>query len=103
MAWATELVKKGRFSSVRFVYLTVGHTKFDPDKLFSKIAHTFYKLDVFSIEMLHAIAVQHSTSLPDYYDNGRILEKRYSAIPRAKKWFMMEVTSLFAMKTMKYF
>ena len=26
VAWATELVKKGHFSSVRFMYMTVGHT-----------------------------------------------------------------------------
>jgi len=34
VVWATELVKKGRFSSVRFIYTTVGHTKFDPDNCF---------------------------------------------------------------------
>ena len=37
---------------VRFIYLTVGHTKFAPERLFSSIAKTFYNSDVYCIEML---------------------------------------------------
>ena len=56
------MVKRGRFDSVRFFYMVVGHTKFQPDRLFASIAKTFYKRDVFCIEMLDAIAKQYSTS-----------------------------------------
>ena len=34
-AWACELVRSGRFDSIRFFYMTVGHTKFKPDRLFA--------------------------------------------------------------------
>ena len=43
VAWGIELVLCGRFDEVRFIYLTVGHTKFAPDRLFLSIAKTFYK------------------------------------------------------------
>ena len=62
LAWASELVQQGRFESVRFFYMVVGHTKFQPDRLFAAIAKTFYKRDVFCIEMLHAIAKLYATS-----------------------------------------
>ena len=61
LAWADQVVNQGRFKSIRFVYLVVGHTKFEPDRLFSSIARTFYMRDVFCIEMLQAIAVLYST------------------------------------------
>ena len=62
VAWAVEMVESGRFDSIRFIYLTVGHTKFAPDQLFSSIANTFYNSDVFCIEMLHSIVQQYATS-----------------------------------------
>lgn len=69
LAWANELVDQGRFESVRFFYLEVGHTKFEPDRLFASIAKTFYKRDVFCIEMLQAIAELYSTS---YVCSGQV-------------------------------
>ena len=62
VAWGIELVLSGRFDEVRFMYLTVGHTKFAPDKLFSSIAKTFYNSDVFCIEMLNQISESYATS-----------------------------------------
>jgi hypothetical protein len=85
VAWAVELVEKNRFDSVRFFYMTVGHTKFAPDKLFSCIAKTFYNSDVYCIEMLDHIAQQHATSL---VFTSRLmlhwkaaLELKYPAVP----------------------
>ena len=73
LGWANELVEKGRFiNSVHFFYLVVGHTKFQPDRLFASIAQTFYTRDVFCIEMLHAIAQQHSTSY--VFKSGQIMQ-----------------------------
>ena len=84
VAWAHELVEKKRFDTVRFIYLTVGHTKFAPDKLFSSIAKTFYNSNVFCIEMLDHIVQQYATS---YVFTSRLmqhwktaLEQKYSAI-----------------------
>ena len=61
LAWADQLVNQGRFKRIRFIYLVVGHTKFEPDRLFSSIARTFYVRDVFCIEMLQAIALLYSS------------------------------------------
>ena len=53
---------QGQFESVRFIYLVVRHTKFEPDRLFASIARTFYKRDVFCIEMLQVTSELYSTS-----------------------------------------
>ena len=85
VAWTVELVEKKMFDSVRFIYLTVGHTKFAPDHLFSSIAKTFYNSDVFCIEMLHSIAQKYATSLVftsrlmQHWKTA--LEQKYTAIP----------------------
>ena len=62
VAWAFEMVQQKKFDTVRFIYLTVGHTKFSPDRLFSSIAKTFYNSDVFCIEMLDRIVQQYATT-----------------------------------------
>ena len=84
LAWATEVVKSGRFDSIRFFYMEVGHTKFKPDKLFASIAKTFYDRDVFCIEMLQAIAelysVTHTFSSSDIFQWRSCLEAKYSAV-----------------------
>ena len=50
VAWAYEVVTSGRFESVRFIYnMTVGHTKFKPDRLFASIAKYCYERDVFFV------------------------------------------------------
>eukprot|EP00475_Leptophrys_vorax_P023095 TRINITY_DN3148_c0_g1_i1.p1 TRINITY_DN3148_c0_g1~~TRINITY_DN3148_c0_g1_i1.p1 ORF type:complete len:175 (-),score=40.71 TRINITY_DN3148_c0_g1_i1:183-707(-) len=47
--WGVEVVNQGLLESLEFSYLVVGHTKFAPDCLFSRIANTFYVNDVFNI------------------------------------------------------
>ena len=85
VAWTMELVESKRFDTVRFVYLTVGHTKFAPDNLFASIAKTFYNSDVFCIEMLDHIVQQYATSLmftPRLMKHWKkSLEQKYSTIP----------------------
>ena len=84
LAWADQLVEKGHFKKVLFVYLVVGHTKFEPDRLFSSIAKTFYARDVFCIEMLQDIAKLYSNSC--IFTSGQIkhwrsaLEEKYTAL-----------------------
>ena len=84
VAWAFEMVEKKKFDTIRFIYLTVGHTKFAPDRLFSSIAKTFYNSDVFSIEMLDSIVQQYAIS--HVFTSSQIkqwrvsLEEKYSGI-----------------------
>ena len=103
VAWPAELVEKKRFKSVRFIYLTVGHTKFAPDHLFSSIAKTFYNSDVFCIEMLHQITQQYTTSL---IFTSRLmqhwkaaLEQKYTAIPGITEMHDIVVSKLRLGKT----
>ena len=84
LAWASEVVKRGQFDSIRFFYMTVGHTKFKPDKLFASIAKTFYDRDVFCIEMLHDVAelysVTHTFISSNIFQWRASLERKYSSI-----------------------
>lgn len=44
--WAVEMIAARRFKCVRFSYMVPGHTKFQPDSMFSEISHRFYKSEV---------------------------------------------------------
>lgn len=85
LGWASEVVESGRFQSIRFFYMTPGHTKFKPDRLFASIAKTFYERDVFCIEMLHGIAKLHSEAhtfhSSDIFQWRALLENKYAAVP----------------------
>ena len=74
-SWTMELVESKRFDTVRFVHLTVGHTKFAPDNLFASIAKTFYNSDVFCIKMLDhyhpAVCNQPYPSHPGWWSTGK--------------------------------
>jgi len=78
------MVEKKKSETVCFIYLTVGHTKFAPDRLFSSIAKTFYNSDIFCIEMLNNIVQQYATShvfISSQIKQWRAsLEQKYSGI-----------------------
>ena len=52
MAWAMELIQQDVIEFLCISFLIAGHTKFSPDLLFSKIAQTYNKSDVFNTEEL---------------------------------------------------
>ena len=60
VAWVFEMVQQKKFDTVCFIYLTVDHAKFSPDRLLSSIAKTFYNSDVFCIEILFSIVQQYA-------------------------------------------
>lgn len=45
--YGMELVQHNHFDSIRLCFLVAGHAKFDPDRLFSNIAHAYNHNDVF--------------------------------------------------------
>lgn len=46
--WVAEIVSKSRFKKVILLFMVLGHTNFAPDVIFAEIAHSFYKLDMFT-------------------------------------------------------
>lgn len=46
--WAAKLILQGRFKGVILSFIVPGHTKFQLDVFFSKIANRFYKTDMFN-------------------------------------------------------
>lgn len=57
MWWASEMIMKRTFKKVILVFMVPGHTKFGADSFFARIAHKFYKTDIFNaVELLDLIA-----------------------------------------------
>lgn len=50
--WATELVERGDYDSIRMCFFVPGHGKNDADRLFSRISHAFDHNDVFATNHL---------------------------------------------------
>ena len=84
MAWACEMIQQGKLSFVRISFLIAGHTKFSPDLLFSKIAQSYNKSDVFTTLELKEIISQYAYVI---VDNGKMVcdwrssMTKYSKLP----------------------
>ena len=84
LGWANEMVQQGWFCFIRISFLISGHTKFAPDLLFSRIAQSYNRSDVFNTTELGQIAEQYANVVID--DGERVrpwrasLEK-YSQLP----------------------
>jgi len=50
--YGMELVQHNHFETIKLCFLVAGHAKFDPDRLFSRIANAFNNNDVFVTEQL---------------------------------------------------
>ena len=88
MAWALEMVQQKRLEFVRVSFLIAGHTKFSPDLLFSKVAKTYNRSDVFTTEELGSIASQYATVTIDegaIVCDWRAVLKKYSKLPGIRK------------------
>ena len=84
MGWANEIVQQGYFDVLRISFLLAGHTKFAPDLLFSKVAQTFSKSDVFTTSELAEVAGQYADVVVD--EGERVYKWRsslvkYSSLP----------------------
>ena len=55
MSWAHEMLQQKKIDFLHLSFLIAGHTKFAPDLLFSKIAQSYNRSDVFTTEELKEI------------------------------------------------
>lgn len=53
--WAAELICHKKMKHVAMSYMVLGHTKFEPDVMFSEIASKFYCTDVFNTNELASL------------------------------------------------
>ncbi len=88
MAWAFEMVQQERLTFVRVSFLVAGHTKFAPDLLFSRIAQTYNRSDVFTTGELQEIISDYAEVV---VDEGSIVcdwrnpMTKYSKLPGIRK------------------
>ena len=65
MASACEMIQQGKLCFLRVSFLIAGHTKFSPDLLFSKIAQSYNRSDVFNTIELSRIISQYADVIID--------------------------------------
>ena len=85
MSWAYKVIQQDKLNFLRVSFLIAGHTKFSPDLLFSKIAQSYNKSDVFNTNKLKNVIANYASVI---LDNGALvgdwrekLSKKYSKLP----------------------
>ena len=79
------MIQQGHLSFLRISFLLAGHTKFSPDLLFSKVAQSYNRSDVFNTEELKDVISLYAEVLVDdgtiVGDWRNTLSKKYSKLP----------------------
>ena len=82
---AMEIVQEDILKFFRISFMVAGHTKFDPDRLFSSIARAFNGADTFNIAQLAELVSKYaSVTLDDgklVYTWRSLLSDKYSNLP----------------------
>ena len=81
MAWASEMVQQEKCDFIRVSFMIAAHTKFSPD-LFSKIAKTYNRSDVFTTNELKDIIAQYAAVT---IDEGTIVHEWRSTLGKYSK------------------
>ena len=84
MGWAYELIQQRKLSFLRISFLIAGHTKFSPDLLFSRIAQTYNRSDVFTTQELKDVIALYAHVVIDDGSIGcdwRNAMAKYSKLP----------------------
>ena len=79
MGWAHEMVLQKQLDFLRLSFLIAGHTKFSPDLLFSKIAQSYNRSDVFTTEEL--ISTYATVIIELVCDWRSPITKKFSKLP----------------------
>ena len=89
MGWAYEMVQHKRIDFLQISFLIAGHTKFSPDLMFSKIARSYNRSDVFTTEELKEVISPYAEVI---IDEGAIVCDWRN--PLAKKFCMISFSLL---------
>lgn len=88
-AWAMEMVSRNQLDHFHISFMTAGHTKFAPDRLFSVTGNAYKVEDTFTIQDLKAICDRCATT---YIESGETvytwrdsLELKYTNLPGVRK------------------
>ena len=84
MASACEMIQQGKLCFLRVSFLIAGHTKFSPDLVFSKIAQSYNRSDVFNTIESSRIISQYADVIIDDGDivcDWRNPMNKYSKLP----------------------
>ena len=89
-AWTMDIVQSGTWDSILTAFMVAGHTKFDPDRMFSSIANGYKHSDLFNIEELCNLCQLYTnasvTDGSDVYPWREYLMAKYSDLPGTRKY-----------------
>lgn len=89
MSWAFEMVQQQKLKFLRVSFLLAGHTKFSPDLLFSKVAQSYNRSDVFNTDELKDIISLYAEVIVDdgtiVGDWREVVSQKYSRLPGIQK------------------
>ena len=90
VAFMQEMVQQKLFDHFRLSFMIAGHTKFSVDRLFSHVAITYNRSDVFNMEQLISVVSQHAKVNLDEGDIVQgwreIIGKKYTSIPGIRSY-----------------
>jgi hypothetical protein len=95
--WATELVERCDYDSIRMCFFVPGHGKSDADRLFSQISHAFNNNDVFVTD--HLLSLIRDTIAP----TGTCIRASNRDIVNWKNLLVTKYTSLKDIKSYRDF
>ena len=71
MGWALEMVEQKKLDFIRISFMIAGHTKFSVDQLFSRVAQSYNRSDIFNTTELSSCISQYADTL---IDQGEIVQ-----------------------------
>ena len=90
LSWCYEMVSQRKADFIRVCFLTAGHTKFAPDRIFASISHSYNHSDVFNVDELKVVCSQHATAVVDdgngIFDWRSTIDAKYKAIPGVRTY-----------------
>ena len=76
------MVQHKKLNFVRISFLIAGHTKFEPDLLFSKVSQSFSRSDTFTVQELGRVAAPYASVV---IDDGHLVREWREALSKYMK------------------
>ena len=96
-AWTIDAVQSCSLDSIHVAFMVAGHTKFDPDRMFSAIANGYNHSDIFNIDELCSLCQLYTNATVSdgsiVYPWRDYLKEKYTDLPGTRKYHGFLTTS----------
>jgi hypothetical protein len=92
-----DVIRSGMIDPIHVAFMVAGHTKFDPDRMFSAIANGYNNSDIFNIDELCSLCQLYSKATvsdgSNVYPWREYLKEKYTDFPGTCKYHGYVTTS----------